>query len=62
MRLDPRIVRRFAWALPFAVVAVAAAHWWRGYGLLLALVTGLAIGGLVFVTLRTVDRMRDLFG
>lgn len=62
MRLDPRILRHLAWALPFAVAAFAAAYWWRGYDLLLAAVTGLAIGGLVFATLRTVDRMRDLYG
>jgi hypothetical protein len=55
-----RLARRFAVALPVGLAAAAAAHWWRGYPWLLAAVTGLAIGGLLFVTWRTVDRMRDL--
>lgn len=62
MRVDPRIFRSLAWALPFALVAFTAAWWWRGYAPLLAGITGLAVGGLVFATLRTVDRMRDLYG
>lgn len=62
MRIDPRVFRSLALALPFALVAFAAAYWWRGYDLLLAGITGLAIGGLAFATVRTVDRMRDLYG
>lgn len=61
MKIDPRIFRRLAWALPFAIAAFAAAYWWRGYAPLLAVVTGCAVGGLAFATLRTVDRMRDLY-
>lgn len=61
MRVDRRIAVRLAVAVPFALVALAAARWWRGYEWTLAVITGLALGGLVFVTLRTWDRMRDLF-
>jgi len=62
VRLDPRIPWRLAWALPAAVVAFALARWWRGYGMELALITGLSIGALTFVALRTLDRMRDVVG
>lgn len=62
MKLDPRIPRRLAWALPAALAAFALAHWWRGYGVELAAITGLSIGALTFVTLRTLDRMRDVMG
>jgi hypothetical protein len=60
MSLDARLSRRLAAAVPAALLAAAGAHWWRGYPWLLAAATGIAIGTLVFVTLRTVDRMRDL--
>jgi hypothetical protein len=60
MRLDPRIWRRLAWAVPVGLAALALARWWRGYELYLAWITGFAVGVLTFVALRTLDRMRDV--
>lgn len=60
MRLDwsLRPLRHLVWALPAAVAAGALAHFWKGYPPMLAAITGVAIGALVFATLRTVEQMR----
>lgn len=60
MRIDPRIFNRLAWAVPFGLAALAAARWWRGYEWQLAIITGISIGALTFVALRTFDQMRRL--
>jgi hypothetical protein len=60
MRLDPRIWRRLAWAVPAGLAAFALARWWRGYEWQLAWITGFALGVLTFVALRTLDHMRDV--
>ena len=58
MRWDLEALRHLVWALPAALVAGALAWLWKGYPPQLAVVTGVAVGALVFATLRTVDQMR----
>ena len=44
------------------LLVAAAAHLWRGYGIELAVVTGIAVVLLVFATQRTVERLRRTVG
>jgi hypothetical protein len=60
LRFELRSLRHLVWALPAALAAAALAYLWKGYPPYLSAVTGVAIGGLVFATLRTVEQMRSL--
>jgi len=43
-------------------ITLAVLMLWRDYSLQMALFTGLGVGALTFVTLQTIQRLRDEFG
>lgn len=51
-------LRRIAVPLLVAVLSFLLALTWRGYRMELAMATGVALGLLAFVAVRTVERMR----
>jgi len=62
MRLDwdLRPLRHLVWALPAALAAGVLAYWWKGYPPYLAGISGVAVGALVFATLRTFEQLRGV--
>jgi hypothetical protein len=55
----PRLMLQYLVAVSATLVAVGVLRGLRGFYWPHALLVGLAIGGLVFTTWRTIDRMRS---
>lgn len=54
-----RLMLQYLAAAAATVIAIVVLREWRGFHVSHAFLVGLAIGGLVFTTWRTMDRMRS---
>jgi hypothetical protein len=60
LKVGLRLLRQLLFAVVAAIVTVVVCLHWRGFPMVLAVFSGIGVGVLVAVTLRTIERMRLL--
>ncbi len=55
------MVKRIAWSVAFGILTLAVTLFWRGFPLRLALLSGVAVGILLYSTSETIGRVAALY-